>query len=146
MTPQAQGAFDPGAFVAALYQLRLRSREDRAHISRLYTAHFGGELAQGGLCYSMTPSWLHVGFVSLPRRPASERAATGVPLMLSGMLEPMQAIMMCVCMRWMCLLTGPAASGKTNLIRSAPPPHTQTNTPIFAVCEPMSALLFCESG
>jgi hypothetical protein len=56
--------------------------------------------------------------VCLPRRAgAGLRAAAGAPLALPGMLEAAQAVMMCVSMGWMCLVTGPAATGKTSLIR-----------------------------
>ena len=119
---QAPGAYEPGAFVGVMYQLRLRSRTDRAHVARLYTKHFGGELGRGGpLSYALTPAWFHVGFVSLPRRPAAGRLRAGAPLILRGLLEAVQAVMMCVRMQWLCLVTGPAASGKTSLIRSGAP-------------------------
>jgi hypothetical protein len=118
---QAPGQHEAGAFVGLMYQMRLRSLEDRQHVARLFKQHFGTALpcaADAG--WSVTPGWLHAGPVSLPRRALREAGPGGlgeVPAMLPGMVEPMQAVMACVRLRWMCLVTGPAASGKTSLIR-----------------------------
>jgi midasin len=104
-----------------MYALRLRTREDRAHVARLFAQHFGCALpsaADAG--WSITPGWLQAGPVCLPRAPEREARGRGeAAVMLPGLVEPVQAVMACVRMGWMCLVTGPAASGKTSLIRYA---------------------------
>lgn len=62
-------------------------------------------------------NYLQVGYSFLPRKQAIIPPQYDVEL-LPGMLAPLSHLMKCVEMKWMCILDGPTASGKTSLVRA----------------------------
>ena len=112
----------PWQFVDSIFLQRMRSEDDRAAVIKLYAATVGDIDAS---CppelqpwYSVSRERLQVGTVWLPRvgtlQPESREQP---PLLLPLQLRPLQALMMCVRMQWMCVLCGDAGAGKSTLAR-----------------------------
>jgi len=71
--------------------------------------------------FHVTPSHLQVGTAWLSRRrlaaEGEDGAALSTPHILQGGLNALENMMRCVEKGWMAILSGPAACGKTSLVR-----------------------------
>ena len=121
--------WQPYDFVDRLFLQRMRTPEDRQRVLELYARWFsddastgvGSETAQSlQPHYSITPEYIQVGHVWLARSalPQAEPEGSGrAPQILHTQLRPLAALMTCIRMQWMCILTGEAGTGKTALAR-----------------------------
>ena len=110
----------PWVYVDGLFLQRMRSVDDRRAVLQLY-AHWLGEPADVLLQphYAVSREALQVGHAWLPRddvAPADDPEGRQ-PLVLHSQLRPLAALMTCVRMRWMTVLTGAAGCGKTSVAR-----------------------------
>eukprot|EP01114_Cavostelium_apophysatum_P009738 TRINITY_DN2299_c0_g1_i6.p1 TRINITY_DN2299_c0_g1~~TRINITY_DN2299_c0_g1_i6.p1 ORF type:complete len:3028 (+),score=822.70 TRINITY_DN2299_c0_g1_i6:117-9200(+) len=108
-------------YVDLLYLQRMRTTEDRVHIRALFNRVFGHPLrVETNPYYHVTPTYLQVGKAIVKRSQlayddvSSQR--NGIQL-LHRFLNPLENVINCVNMNWMCIITGPTASGKTSIIR-----------------------------
>lgn len=113
-------AVDQWEYVDLVFVQRMRTAEDREHVKRVFHRIFGSEIlpiSKFPPFYHVTPKYLQVGYSILPRKQATIAPQAEIEL-LPGMLGPLSHLMKCVEMKWMCILNGPTASGKTSLIRA----------------------------
>ncbi|XP_028997386.1 midasin [Betta splendens] len=116
---QSPGFFSPGQHVALVYADRMRTEADKAQVLSLFRKVFG-EDSEPYTCsrqFHITPLNLQVGF-SVLQRSGGAPVALEPPLSITHQaLRPLESLMKCVEMGWMTILIGPAASGKTSLVR-----------------------------
>ncbi|KAJ2419303.1 AAA ATPase midasin, partial [Coemansia sp. RSA 2524] len=102
------------AFVAMLYEQRMRTRSDRHHVRALFRSVFGRDLPSRIPTLHITEDTVQVGHSVLQRR----RTATPTRLRaLGGQLTYAESLMTCIEKRWMAILVGVAGAGKTALVR-----------------------------
>ncbi|GAA6044164.1 hypothetical protein JCM8097_003730 [Rhodosporidiobolus ruineniae] len=107
-------------YIRLLYLQRFRTAKDREHVAGLFAASFG-ELVD-----PVERPWpfvaaehVQVGHSLLVRGDASlasQRAATTLPLQ-QQLLQSLEALVKCLDMGWLAILTGPRGTGKTALVR-----------------------------
>lgn len=108
----------PKEFVDLIYLQRMRTAQDRQHISEAYSEIFGEPLEFNmNPGYHVTPTTVQVGKSFLPRSNNAYQAPQHRVHLLHRFLSPLENIMKCVEMGWMCILSGPTASGKTSMVR-----------------------------
>ncbi|KAJ3035683.1 AAA ATPase midasin [Rhizophlyctis rosea] len=115
---------DPGDYLEMVYSQRMRTAEDRGRVRELYREVFGS-VPEGSLrrpFWQVLEGWVQVGNSFLKRRGRRGGAGgRGVPVehlqVLTSELSVLESLVKCVERRWMALLTGPGASGKTSLVR-----------------------------
>jgi midasin len=104
----------------------MRTASDRTHVVSLYREIFGeSSLAAPPTppFYHITDNMMQVGYSAISRqtqRPIELTAPNSESVelrLLPKMLQPLSHLTKCVEMGWMCILSGPAASGKTSLVR-----------------------------
>ncbi|CAM6097712.1 unnamed protein product [Calypogeia fissa] len=107
-------------FLDVVYLQRMRTKQDRHHVLRLYEEVFGNsaEIETYPLV-SVDPQNLKVGRATLPRRHGAQlqRDTFTQIQLLPGLGNCLETLMHCVRKGWMCNLVGPAVSGKTSLVR-----------------------------
>ncbi|GJP54985.1 hypothetical protein CLOM_g13979 [Closterium sp. NIES-68] len=133
---QHQQLQHPGRFVNLLYVQRLRSSNERRFVANLFLSVFGHALPfDPHPSVSLTPNLLRVGNASLPRaslsaalsssssQPAPTPSSSSSTLLSSSLhllpasASALESAVAAVAHNWMVILVGPAASGKTSLIR-----------------------------
>lgn len=113
----------PGRYVDHIYRQRMRTEDDRQHVVQLFEEIFEETYNHDDFPhYTITPHALQIGQSYLPRRQlrSSSDAITndaGHSILLHKSLNPLESIMKCIEMNYMCILTGPTASGKTSLVK-----------------------------
>ena len=108
----------PKDFVDLIYLQRMRTLLDRKYIIEVFGEIFGEDLALNvNPQYHITPSTIQIGSSFLPRSNRSYLATQHKIDLLHCFLNPLENIMKCVEMGWMCILTGSTASGKTSIVR-----------------------------
>ncbi|KAL2649174.1 hypothetical protein R1flu_017302 [Riccia fluitans] len=107
-------------FLDVIYLQRMRTKEDRDHLLSVYQDVFGVlPVIDTYPLYRMSPAYLHVGKASLLRRNGTQLQKDGFAHLkfLPCSANRLEALMHCVKRGWMCNLVGPAASGKTHIVR-----------------------------
>lgn len=108
-------------FLISLFSQRFRTEEDRKALARLFHDEFGYALrSETHPSWGITDSSVRVGSVMLPKNTRNwlgTGADASALLLLQNQLRPLEAMMHSVSKQWMTLLTGPADSGKSSLVR-----------------------------
>ena len=118
------GSLELGAFSDTIYIQRLRSEIDRSQLSKRYQQCFGNLD-----CIRLDPlvkyenKFVNIGIARLAKNvnilPPSDSIIIGEePSFLRHLVRPMEAVSLCIQMSWPCLLVGPAASGKSTILKS----------------------------
>lgn len=123
------GKYDPSRFVDCVYRQRMRTEEDRLYISKLYEKVFGeAYVCDVNPSYTITPHSVQIGQsevstnASLSENDKNNHATISGNIsynLLHSFLNPLENILKCIQMNYMCILTGNSGSGKTSLIRLA---------------------------
>ncbi|KAI9142687.1 hypothetical protein BKA69DRAFT_1123750 [Paraphysoderma sedebokerense] len=109
---------DPSSYVDMMYIQRFRDEEDRRNVVMLFQEVFGHDLPLRRPQYHITPTYLHVGNALILRDTKAPNLPPGKNLeLLHSNLRPLQALMKCVEMNWLAIVTGPAASGKSSIVK-----------------------------
>ncbi|GAA6063185.1 hypothetical protein JCM10212_006851 [Sporobolomyces blumeae] len=107
-------------YFGLLYLQRFRNIADRTHVARLFAEAFGEAVDPLERPYpSFTPRLASIGHSLLPRSDstiASGRPSLS-PALLQRSLQPLEALVKCLDMGWLAILTGPRGGGKTSLVR-----------------------------
>ena len=108
----------PSDFVDLVYLQRMRTLPDRKALLETYQRIMGHmPRIDTKPYYHITPTTVQVGNSTLSR---SQTGYIGTPRkieLLQQFLNPIENIMKCIEMNWMCILTGSTASGKTSMVR-----------------------------
>ncbi|GAA0141094.1 hypothetical protein LIER_02318 [Lithospermum erythrorhizon] len=106
-------------FLNTVYVQRMRTKADRQAVRNLYHSVFGSH-AQRNLHprVHVNPKYLVVGNVSLERNSskATKKSVSELKL-LPGQSHSLEAVAHVVKQQWLCILVGPASSGKTSIVR-----------------------------
>ncbi|KAG0241019.1 AAA ATPase midasin [Mortierella sp. GBA43] len=110
---------DPSEHFDLIYLQRMRTEEDRAATTALFEKVFGQPYSRSkNSYYHVDDKHFQVGHSLLPRRHADTTNVLGKDLhLLQSLLSPLEGLMKCVEVNWMAILTGPASSGKTSIVR-----------------------------
>lgn len=115
---------DPSEYLGTIYLQRMRTHEDREKVIELYQRIFETEYARPSYPpYTVSADYLRVGHSCLPRLRQKTTAVNDDLLeqqeshILHTFLAPLEALMKCVELGWMAIVTGPSASGKTSIVR-----------------------------
>ncbi|KAF9140977.1 AAA ATPase midasin [Mortierella sp. GBA39] len=110
---------DPSEHFDLIYLQRMRTEEDRVATTALFEKIFGQPYTRSkSPYYHMDDKHMQVGHSLLPRRHGDTTNVLGKDLhLLQSLLAPLEGLMKCVEVNWMAILTGPASSGKTSIIR-----------------------------
>lgn len=107
-------------YFGLLYLQRFRNGRDRDHVSRLFADAFGEAVDPLARPWPfVSAQHVQVGHSLLPRDDSSiavERASAALPIRRES-LQPLEALVKCLDMGWLAILTGPRATGKTALVR-----------------------------
>ncbi|BGP48616.1 AAA ATPase midasin [Rhodotorula kratochvilovae] len=107
-------------YFGLLYLQRFRNARDREHVARLFADAFGEVVNPLERPWPfVTAEHVQVGHSLLPRGDATiavERASAALPIRRES-LQPLEALVKCLDMGWLAILTGPRATGKTALVR-----------------------------
>ncbi|KAG0489307.1 hypothetical protein HPP92_008118 [Vanilla planifolia] len=106
-------------FLNVIFLQRMRSYTDRKEVMRLYEEVFDMKpsIVQFPEVY-VNPKYVVVGSVCVQRNHFQPTKAFRSQLnLLPGLLQILEAVALCVRRQWLCVLVGPAASGKTSVIR-----------------------------
>lgn len=108
----------PVDHLASLYIERFRTPEDRKAASNLFAEVFGYSPPVDERPWpSISPSHIQVGHSLLERNPKSRGQPRNRDLtLLQHHLRPLEALLDCVRLKWLAILTGPAVSGKSSLV------------------------------
>ncbi|GAA5896896.1 hypothetical protein JCM8208_007119 [Rhodotorula glutinis] len=111
---------DAVEYFGLLYLQRFRNARDREHVARLFADAFGEHVDPSSRPWPfITTEHVQVGHSLLERHDSSiavERASTALPIRREA-LQPLEALVKCLDMGWLAILTGPRATGKTALVR-----------------------------
>ncbi|KAG0022720.1 AAA ATPase midasin [Entomortierella chlamydospora] len=110
---------DPSEHFDLIYLQRMRTEEDRAATTALFEKIFGQPYNRSKApYYHLDDKHFQVGHSLLPRRHGDTTNVLGKDLhLLQSFLSPLESLMKCVEVNWMAILTGPASSGKTSIVR-----------------------------
>ncbi|GAA5872063.1 hypothetical protein JCM8547_003087 [Rhodosporidiobolus lusitaniae] len=107
-------------YIRLLYLQRFRNFNDREHVARLFADSFGETVNPVERPWpSVTVEHAQIGHSLLPRGDSSlssDRATTSLPRQQQS-LQPLEALIKCLDMGWLAILTGPHGTGKTSLVR-----------------------------
>nr|XP_009757416.1 PREDICTED: midasin [Nicotiana sylvestris] len=106
-------------FLNPVYVQRMRTAVDRLEVLKLYEQVFKMKPSiNPHPRVQLNPQYLIVGNVSIERnRYMSPGVANSELKILPGFRNSLEAVAQCVKNQWLCILVGPASSGKTSLIR-----------------------------
>ncbi|CAG8594552.1 11651_t:CDS:2, partial [Racocetra fulgida] len=109
----------PDEYLDLIYLQRMRTEQDRDCIISVFNEIFGQNYQRPKHpYYHIDPKFVQVGHSLLKRKDSHITHSSINKLhILQSQLHPLQSLMKCVEMNWMVILTGPEASGKTNLVR-----------------------------
>ncbi|KAK3846925.1 MAG: hypothetical protein J3R72DRAFT_519841 [Linnemannia gamsii] len=110
---------DPSEHFDLIYLQRMRTEEDRIATTALFEKVFGQPYTRSkSPYYHLDDKHMQVGHSLLPRRHGDTSNVLGKDLhLLQSLLAPLEGLMKCVEVNWMAILTGPASSGKTSIVR-----------------------------
>ncbi|KAF8942691.1 AAA ATPase midasin [Haplosporangium gracile] len=110
---------DPSEHFDLIYLQRMRTEEDRVATTALFEKFFGQPYTRSkSPYYHLDDKHMQVGHSLLPRRHGDTTNVLGKDLhLLQSLLAPLEGLMKCVEVNWMAILTGPASSGKTSIVR-----------------------------
>ncbi|KAG0044860.1 AAA ATPase midasin [Gryganskiella cystojenkinii] len=110
---------DPAEHFDLIYLQRMRTEEDRAATTALFEKVFGQSYNRNKApYYHVDDKNLQVGHSLLARRHGDTSNVLGKDLhIMQSLLAPLEGLMKCVEVNWMAILTGPASSGKTSIVR-----------------------------
>ncbi|OAQ30077.1 P-loop containing nucleoside triphosphate hydrolase protein [Linnemannia elongata AG-77] len=110
---------DPSEHFDLIYLQRMRTEEDRVATTALFEKIFGQPYTRSkSPYYHLDDKHMQVGHSLLPRRHGDTTNVLGKDLhLLQSLLAPLEGLMKCVEVNWMAILTGPASSGKTSIVR-----------------------------
>ncbi|KAG0373871.1 AAA ATPase midasin [Mortierella sp. AD032] len=110
---------DPSEHFDLIYLQRMRTEEDRIATTALFEKIFGQPYTRSkSPYYHLDDKHMQVGHSLLPRRHGDTSNVLGKDLhLLQSLLAPLEGLMKCVEVNWMAILTGPASSGKTSIVR-----------------------------
>ncbi|KAG0206795.1 AAA ATPase midasin [Mortierella sp. GBA30] len=110
---------DPSEHFDLIYLQRMRTEEDRVATTALFEKIFGQPYTRSkSPYYHLDDRHMQVGHSLLPRRHGDTSNVLGKDLhLLQSLLSPLEGLMKCVEVNWMAILTGPASSGKTSIVR-----------------------------
>ena len=118
--PSSVPAADPSLFAELVYSHRLRTAGDRTRLRELYNATMTTPLLPAECPhFRISNEWVQVGYATVPRRAVLPHSQAGGVELLQSLLSPLQDVLKCVEMGWLCIVVGPSASGKTSLIHLA---------------------------
>ncbi|KAI1311961.1 AAA ATPase midasin [Mortierella claussenii] len=111
--------YDPSEHFDLIYLQRMRTEEDRAATTALFETIFELPYTRSKApYYHLDENHLQIGHSLLPRRHGDISNVLGKDLhLLQSLLSPLEGLMKCVEVNWMAILTGPASSGKTSIVR-----------------------------
>ncbi|XP_049392138.1 midasin isoform X1 [Solanum stenotomum] len=106
-------------FLNPVYVQRMRTAVDRVEVLKLYEQVFKMKPSiNPHPRVQLNPQYLIVGNVSIERnRYLSPGVSNSDLKILPGFRNSLEAVAQCVKNQWLCILVGPASSGKTSLIR-----------------------------
>ncbi|XP_066468783.1 midasin [Tiliqua scincoides] len=115
---QSPGSYDPSQHMFLIYGERMRTKADKEKVVCLFKNICGqnSHPYMGTRQFHITPYDVQVGFSILSRANYVPPPGSNLSL-LHHSLQPLESIMKCVHMGWMVILVGPAAAGKTSLVR-----------------------------
>lgn len=97
---------------------RMRTAEDRRHVW-MRADDFLGRDELPAPSFGITPRRLQIGLASLLRRQIGAPAAQSeLHALLNSWAPIMECLAECLSHQWMCLLVGPAGTGKTTIVRA----------------------------
>jgi midasin len=109
---------NPADFVDLVYLQRMRTISDRTALLETYQKIMGHmPKIDTNPYYHATPTTFQVGNSLLSRSKSGYISNPRKLEVLHQFLNPIENIMKCIEMNWMCIITGPTASGKTSMIR-----------------------------
>ncbi|GAA5887759.1 hypothetical protein JCM16303_005070 [Sporobolomyces ruberrimus] len=107
-------------YFGLLYLQRFRNLSDRTRVAQLFAESFGESVNPLERPYpSFTSRFAAIGHSLLPRSDstiASGRPSTS-PSLLQRSFQPLEALVKCIDMGWLAIVTGQRGGGKTSLIR-----------------------------
>jgi midasin len=120
---QGAGLLSAGSaqdFVNLLFTQRFRSANDRAHVARVFSTVYGGQMSTADMFSSVSRSTLQLGLGIVSRDPivAPAPKKSGSTFVVSHHLQALQSLMVAVQCSWPVILSGSSGSGKTALIES----------------------------
>ncbi|XP_059279886.1 midasin isoform X2 [Lycium ferocissimum] len=106
-------------FLNPVYVQRMRTAGDRVEVLKLYEEIFKMKPSiNPHPRIQLNPKYLIVGSVSIERNCYLSPGLSNSELkILPGFRNSLEAVTQCVKNQWLCILVGPASSGKTSLIR-----------------------------
>ncbi|KAI7735790.1 hypothetical protein M8C21_000552, partial [Ambrosia artemisiifolia] len=106
-------------FLNTVYVQRMRSSTDRQEVTKLYEEEFGVKpLINLYPRVQLNPEYLIIGNTHVKRNILQSSTISSCELkILPGQRQSLETIAQCLHHQWLVLLIGPAASGKTSLIR-----------------------------
>lgn len=108
----------PGEFVSLIYSDRMRTLEDKEHVSTVYSSIFGSStLYRSPLSISITCQWTQLGLsmIKVDQKDCGPSKHYDRLLLLPYQLPALQSLLTCLKMNWMAILVGASSSGKTTL-------------------------------
>lgn len=107
-------------YFGLLYLQRFRNLSDRTRVAQLFAEAFGEMVNPVERPFpSFTPRYASIGHSLLSRSDSlvsAGRPSTS-PRLLQCSLQPLEALVKCLDMAWLAILTGPRGGGKTSLVR-----------------------------
>ncbi|EPS68043.1 hypothetical protein M569_06727 [Genlisea aurea] len=108
----------PACFLSPIYLQRMRTAADRKEVLKLYEQTFGVKpFVNKYPRVMLDSSSLCVGTVSIERNLCQLSMSSRKLMILPAIRNTLEAVAHCVRNQWLCILVGPASSGKTSLIR-----------------------------
>ena len=119
---QSPNCYNPGEYVSLIYADRMRTKEDKKRVLRLYDRIFGEMYPSYESIgkYSITAKEIQIGHAVITRNCdgyRSEEDNTGDLYLMKSQLPVMESLIHCINMNWMALLVGETGAGKTCLVK-----------------------------
>ncbi len=101
-----------------LFVRRLRTELDRAHVRSTFQAAMGAAPEVADADVVIRAETVQFGWARVERAPLAERGRDEERVLTAHQAGLIACVAECVSRGWMCLLSGPAASGKTAVVRT----------------------------